>query len=185
MVKSTENESIFRDLYLETYRLLFSPIGSSQAILMHLQETMGRLLTEQDYFGLLGINCHISHRICLSQQDLLYILQTQILYNNTRVHKFEMLYPVTGQSADHLEQANIRSLFDQVLVNIDNNRQVKFDYQTERLHSILLLIFANRPLTPSLGDYDQSIGQSLELNQSSPIISCTRGNLRKSQFFRF
>lgn len=190
--------TFFKELQLETYRLLLSPVIKSKNVpLEDLLTKMNSLLVEQDYFGLLGINCHISHRICLSEQDIAYIMQTRILYaNSMSSDQYQMLYPITKQwpNMNHLEQANIRALFDQILINIDGNTNAqlvptKFDYQTERLHSILELIFSKQWDTPHTNTAIAHIDvlnkelfdlTNLNLSSTKPkniySNSCSRGN---------
>ncbi|KAH7644999.1 pc-esterase domain-containing protein [Dermatophagoides farinae] len=157
---------LLNQFQLDTYRLLAKSTQNLNDKNFDKFSIKLRELIDGDHFGLLGINCHISHNVCLSQQDLEYLINSWNQMDQMRDVNFESIYPYRWQNMT--EYSNIRALFEQILLQIDtttttsnsennnnNDNQISsqtkemvmdkykhFEYQTERLHPVVEAMFA-------------------------------------------
>lgn len=124
-----------------------------------LEQLLDRLLG-RDTLGLLGVNCHISHQMCLSLGEIRSLLETFGQIENAR--NFRPLFPLiefdlVQSQIKSQDEEDVRSqltlLFDEIFINLNsqeqnsqrghrNNKKLtlslsSFVYQTEKLFLLM------------------------------------------------
>nr|XP_027200606.1 uncharacterized protein LOC113794678 [Dermatophagoides pteronyssinus] len=179
-------KTLTNQLQIDTYRLLSesSRISSNdkskfdkfiEKIYKLIDDENNDADDDDNHLGIVGLNCHISKNICLNQKDFDYLIDTWKQMNHLISTNFQPVYPpsIHQPSATMTmknELSNIRNLFEQILLELDDNQQQQqsqtdndnkqkhFVYQTERLHPIFEAL-----LSPEFDD-NQSSMPSLPLD---------------------
>lgn len=116
-----------------------------------LKSQLERLL-RSDELGLQGVNCHQSHRACLSAEDFQYLLdtlaQTSVKTSeNDNQNEFQLLYPLLSSQNDDVDiflNDHLEKLFEKVLLLLaDHQKQKTAVAEPDQADESLLTFKAN------------------------------------------
>lgn len=116
---------------------MFNLLAADTQVVPDVLEALEEVITENQ-IGIMGANCLISHEVCLSQEDLSYLLQSR--REDLSKGQFAKLYPAVGMES-------MKALIDELSVKIVGAEHVQNNdaasvafHKTADLHPLLMAV---------------------------------------------
>ena len=158
---------------------MFNLLAADATVVSDVSEALEEVIADNN-IGVMGANCQISHEVCLSQDDLNYLLQSR----REDLHRgsFTKLYPAVG--ADSL-----KALIDELSVKIVSANSVNNDmhssfHKTADLHPLLMAIerfYYRHKVGATAAVNDETVLNSIPVQrQLLPMLSNSNVHNQKS-----